>query len=101
MRYKSVIVTKRGGPEALQVIENYLRSPSAGVARIKILATPVCLPDVQARYGHTPIAPKIPFVPGYAIIGVVDAIGRPDPPSGEGVTSVAVGDQGDIANLVW
>ena len=93
MRYKSVIVTKRGGPEALQVIENDLRSPSAGVARIKILATPVCLPDVQARYGHTPIAPKIPFVPGYAIIGVVDAIGRPDPPSGEGVTSVAVGDQ--------
>ena len=84
MRYKSVIVTKRGGPEALQVIENDLRSPSAGVARIKILATPVCLPDVQARYGHTPIAPKIPFVPGYAIIGVVDAIGRPDPPSDAG-----------------
>lgn len=85
MRYKSVIVTKRGGPEVLQVIENDLRPPSAGEARIKILATPVCGPDVQARYGHTPIAPKIPFVPGYSIVGIVDALG-------EGVTNAAVGD---------
>jgi len=86
MRYKSVIVTKRGGPEVLQVIENDLRAPSAGETRIKILATSVCLPDVQARYGQTPIAPKIPFVPGYAIIGIVDAIGK-------GVTNAAVGDR--------
>jgi NADPH:quinone reductase-like Zn-dependent oxidoreductase len=86
VRYKSVIVTDRGGPEALQVVEDDLRPPSSGEARIKILATPVCGPDVQARYGQTPIAPKIPFVPGYAIIGVVDAIGA-------GVTDVAVGDR--------
>jgi NADPH:quinone reductase-like Zn-dependent oxidoreductase len=77
MRYKSVVVTKRGGPEVLQVVENDLHPPSAGEARIKILATPVCLPDVQARYGQTPIAPKLPFVPGYALIGVVDAAGHP------------------------
>jgi NADPH:quinone reductase-like Zn-dependent oxidoreductase len=93
MRYKSVIVTKRGGPQVLQVIKNDLRPPSAGEARIKILATPVCLPDVQARYGHTPIAPKIPFVPGYAIIGVVDAVGRPKRPLGESVTGATVGDR--------
>jgi NADPH:quinone reductase-like Zn-dependent oxidoreductase len=93
MKYKSVIVTKRGGPEVLRVIENDLRAPSAGEARIKILATPVCGPDVQARYGHTPIAPKIPFVPGYAIVGIVDAVGRPKRPSGEGVVSAAVGDR--------
>ena len=86
MKYKSVIVTQRGGPEFLQVIENDLRAPSAREARIKILATPVCLPDVQARYGQTPIAPKIPFVPGYALIGIVDAIGKD-------VTRAAVGDQ--------
>lgn len=84
MIYKSVIVTKRGGPEVLQVTENHLRAPSAGEARIKILAACVCLPDVQARYGRNPLPPKTPFVPGYAIIGVVDALG-------EGVTDVAVG----------
>jgi NADPH:quinone reductase-like Zn-dependent oxidoreductase len=93
MRYKSVIVTKRGGPKVLQVVENDLRPPSAGEARIKILATSVCLPDVQARYGQTPIAPKVPFVPGYAIVGTVDAVGRPKRPPGEGVTSAAVGDR--------
>jgi NADPH:quinone reductase-like Zn-dependent oxidoreductase len=93
MRYKSVIVTKRGGPEALQVVENDLRAPSAGEVRVKVLATPVCGPDVQARYGHTPFAPKIPFVPGYAIVGIVDAAGPPKRSAGEGVTPVAVGDR--------
>ena len=86
MRYKSVVVPKRGGPEVLQVVEKELRPPSAGEARIKILATPVCLPDVQARYGQTPIAPKVPFVPGYAVIGIVDAVGA-------AITGVAVGDR--------
>jgi NADPH:quinone reductase-like Zn-dependent oxidoreductase len=86
MKYKSVIVTKRGGPEVLQVIENDLRAPSPSEARIRILATPVCGPDISARYGDTPFAPRIPYVPGYAIIGTVDAIG-------EGVANVAVGDR--------
>jgi NADPH:quinone reductase-like Zn-dependent oxidoreductase len=93
MRYKSVIVTKRGGPEVLQVIENDLRALSAGEARIKILATCVTRPDVQARYGQTPVAPKIPFVPGYAIVGTVEAVGRPKRPPGEGGTRAAVGDR--------
>jgi len=86
MKYKSVVVTKRGGPKVLQVIESDLRVPSAGEARIKILAVPVCLPDIEARYGRTPFAVKTPFVPGYAIVGVVDAIG-------EGVTNAEVGDR--------
>jgi NADPH:quinone reductase-like Zn-dependent oxidoreductase len=86
LKYNSVIVTKRGGPEVLQVIEHDLRMPSAREARIKILAAPVTLPDVEARQGRTPFAVKLPFVPGYAIIGVVDAIG-------EDVTNAAVGDR--------
>jgi len=90
MKYKSVIATRTGGPEVLQVIENDLRLPSAGEARIKIMAAPVCLPDVEARYGRSPFKPKIPFVPGYAIIGVVDAVG-------EGVTKAALGDR--VASL--
>jgi NADPH:quinone reductase-like Zn-dependent oxidoreductase len=90
MKYKSVIATRIGGPEVLQVIENDMRLPSAGEARIKIMAAPVCLPDVEARYGRSPFKPKIPFVPGYAIIGVVDAIG-------EGVTKAALGDR--VASL--
>lgn len=86
MKYKSVIVTRRGGPEFLKIIENDLRAPLAGEARIKILAIPVCQDDIAARVGNRPFLPKIPFVPGYSILGVVDAIG-------EGVTSVTVGDR--------
>ncbi len=97
MQYKSVVVTGRGNPDVLQVVENDLRAPSAREARVKILATLVCGPDVQARYGQTPIAPKIPFVPGYAIVGAVDAVGRPERPSGGGKPKVAVG--GRVAAL--
>jgi hypothetical protein len=93
MRYRSVVVTERGGPEVLQIVEQDLRPPSAGEARVKILATSVCLPDVQARYGHAPIAPKLPFVPGYAVVGVVDAMGQ-------GATRAAVGDRvGALTNF--
>jgi NADPH:quinone reductase-like Zn-dependent oxidoreductase len=84
--YKSIVVTRRGGPEVLQVVENDLREPSPGEVRIRILATPVCQDDVAVRRGNRPFLPKIPFVPGYSILGVVDA-------TGEGVTGVAVGDR--------
>jgi NADPH:quinone reductase-like Zn-dependent oxidoreductase len=86
MQYKSVIVTRRGGPEALEIIENELRPPLAGEVRVKILAVSVVQDDVAARVGNRPFLPKIPFVPGYDILGVVDAIG-------EDVSQVTVGER--------
>jgi len=86
MKYKSVVVTKRGGPEVLQIVENELRPPAAKEARIKVLATGVGRTDINYRYGLSPFAPNVPFVPGYEIMGVVDAIGAE-------VTNVAVGDR--------
>jgi NADPH:quinone reductase-like Zn-dependent oxidoreductase len=86
MKYKSIIVPKRGGPEVLQIVDNDLRPPSTGEARIKILATPVCQDDIAVRRGNRPFLAKPPFVPGYSILGIVDAIG-------EGVTNVATGDR--------
>lgn len=86
MKYRSVIVTKKGGPDVLQVVENELRDPAAREVRIKVLAAPVCLPDVTARYGQTPFCPKVPFTPGYAVIGTIESTGRD-------VTNFAVGDR--------
>ncbi|MCJ7622970.1 MAG: medium chain dehydrogenase/reductase family protein [Anaerolineaceae bacterium] len=86
MKYKSIIVTGRGGPEVLQVIENDLRAPLPGEVRIRILATPVCQDDIAVRTGRRPFLAKIPFVPGYSILGVVDALG-------EGVTDAAEGER--------
>ncbi len=86
MKYKSVVASGRGSTEVLKVVENDLRAPAAGEARIKILAVGVCQDDIAARVGNRPFLPKVPFVPGYDIVGVVDAIGA-------GVTAAAVGDR--------
>lgn len=85
-KYSSVVSTRRGSPEVLEIVENDLRPPLPGEVRIRVLACCVCLPDVQARYGQSPFAPRTPFVPGYAIMGVVDALG-------EHVSSPTVGDR--------
>jgi NADPH:quinone reductase-like Zn-dependent oxidoreductase len=86
MKYKSVVVTQRGGPDVIRIVEKDLRPPSAGEARVRILATPVCQDDVACRVGNRPFLRKTPFVPGYSMIGIVDALG-------EGVSNVAVGDR--------
>jgi NADPH:quinone reductase-like Zn-dependent oxidoreductase len=91
MKYKSVIVTRKGSPDVLKVIENDLRAPLAGEVRIKILATTVGRTDIGYRHGDLAFAPKIPFVPGYVILGIVDAVG-------EGVTNVVPGDR--VAALI-
>lgn len=98
MKYKSVSATRRGGPEVLQVVENDLREPSAKEVRIKVLAASVCRPDITVRrgeslYSGTPLGHKFPFVPGYSVIGVVDALGQ-------GVHEVALGDWVGVLTVV-
>jgi NADPH:quinone reductase-like Zn-dependent oxidoreductase len=85
-KYCSVVLTRQGPPEVLQVVENELRDPGPDEARIKIQATGVGRTDVVMRYGYYPYAPKIPFVPGYEVVGLVDAVGA-------NVSRVAVGDR--------
>lgn len=86
MKYKSIVVTQRGGPEVIKIIENDLRLPIEGEARIRILATAVCQDDIAIRVGNRPFLKKPPFVPGYSFIGIIDAIG-------EGVRDMKVGDR--------
>ena len=83
-QYKSVIITEKGPPKVLQVVENELRLPAVNEVRIKIICTGVGFTDVIMRYGNYIFAPKIPFVPGYEIVGIVDALG-------EDVMDVSVG----------
>src|SRR5210317_648017 len=75
MKYNSVVLTRRGGPEVLQIQEQVLRAPEISELQIKVLACGVGRTDVAMRYGYYPFAPKIPFVPGYEIVGVVTAVG--------------------------
>jgi NADPH:quinone reductase-like Zn-dependent oxidoreductase len=81
MKYRSLIVRKHGGPEVLDVVENELRLPQKGEARIRVLAASVSRPDVTVRRGEALfsgsfLGQKLPFTPGYSVIGEVDAVGK-------------------------
>ncbi len=84
MRNTRIIVTHYGGPEALQVIEEECPEPTPGEVRVKVLAAGVSLPDIMAREGFHPETPKVPYTPGWDLVGVVDRLGR-------GVTGVEIG----------
>jgi NADPH:quinone reductase-like Zn-dependent oxidoreductase len=75
MKYKHIVLVKRGPPENLRVGECDMREPAAREVRIKVLACSICQPDVQNRYGLSPHAPKVPYEPGSAIVGAVHAVG--------------------------
>jgi NADPH:quinone reductase-like Zn-dependent oxidoreductase len=74
----------------MEVAEEELPMPGSGQARVKILAADVGSSDVNIRRGLYPGAPKPPFTPGYAMVGVVDELG-PDasgPELGQAVAAV-------------
>jgi NADPH:quinone reductase-like Zn-dependent oxidoreductase len=84
--YRAAVVEHRGGSEAIRFEEKELRPPGPGEARLRMLAAPVVQDDVATRVGNRPFLPKTPFVPGYSVIGEVEALGS-------GVASVGLGDR--------
>ncbi len=75
MRYRRIIVTHYGGPEALQVVEEDCPEPKNGEVRVRVLAAGVSLPDLMMREGLHPETPSVPFTPGWDLIGMVDRLG--------------------------
>jgi NADPH2:quinone reductase len=75
MRHTRIIVTKYGGPDALRVVEEERPEPKDGEVRVRVLAAGVSLPDVMAREGVHPETPRLPFTPGWDLVGVVDRLG--------------------------
>jgi len=73
--YRAVMLTKKGGPEVLQVVDLPLDAPGPGQLRVRVSAAGVGVTDVLMLSGGYLFAPKIPFVPGYETVGTVDAIG--------------------------
>jgi len=82
--YRAVMLTKRGGPEVLKIVEMPLEPPGRGQLRVRVQAAGVGATDLIMLAGNYPFAPKIPFVPGYEAVGVIDAIG-------DGVTGFDIG----------
>ena len=84
MRHKRVVVSRYGGPEVITVIEEEIPAPKAGEVRVRVVAAGVSLPDVLAREGVHPETPRVPYTPGWDLVGIVDRCG-------EGLSGLRVG----------
>ena len=73
-RNHRVVVTRRGGPEVLDVVAEDLPEPGPGEIRVKTIAAGVSGYDVMLR-GHWFPGQKPPYVPGEDIVGLVDKLG--------------------------
>jgi NADPH:quinone reductase-like Zn-dependent oxidoreductase len=74
-----IVVTRYGGPEVMELMEEPLRSPGRGELRIKVESMGVALADVMRREGVYPMPPAPPFTPGYDAVGIVDEAGEDVP----------------------
>lgn len=83
---RAVVITRRGGPEVLQVHERPAPACGAGQVRIAVAAAGVNFSDLLARAGLYPDAPPLPAVMGYEVAGTVAE-------TGPGVEDLAVGDR--------
>jgi NADPH:quinone reductase-like Zn-dependent oxidoreductase len=75
MKHRRIIVTHYGGPNELRVAEEECPELKKGEVRVRVLAAGVSLPDVMMREGIHPETPRLPFTPGWDLVGVVDRLG--------------------------
>lgn len=73
---RSVVITRHGPPEVLQVEERPDPRPGYGELLIDVRASGINFADLMARLGFYPDAPKPPCVVGYEVSGTVAAVGE-------------------------
>ncbi len=83
---KAVTIPTPGDADALVLADVPTPEPEPGEVRIRVAAAGVNRADVMQRMGHYPPPPGAPAYPGLEVSGTVDALG-------DGVTTVAVGDE--------
>lgn len=83
--YRRIVVSKRGGPEVLRVVEESLPEPKEGEVRVRTHVAGISALDLMVRRSSFPGFPKPPFTPGVDVVGIVDAIG-------DGVSGLRVGE---------
>ncbi|MGH9289432.1 MAG: medium chain dehydrogenase/reductase family protein [Acidimicrobiales bacterium] len=76
MKITQVVLPGIVEPESLQVVTRQLPDPGVGEARVRVEATGVSFAEQQMRRGKYFDQPPFPFVPGYDLVGTVEAVGR-------------------------
>ena len=80
------MVTEKGPPEVLRVLDRPDPRPGPGEVRVAVKAAGINFSDLMARIGLYPDAPPLPAVLGYEFAGEVESLG-------EGVEGVSAGDR--------
>jgi NADPH:quinone reductase len=75
MRHQRIVVSQYGSSDVLHIVEEEAPEPKADEVRVKILAAGVAMPDIMAREGIHPETPRVPFTPGWDLVGVVEQLG--------------------------
>jgi NADPH:quinone reductase-like Zn-dependent oxidoreductase len=73
---RAAVVTRKGGPEALEIRELPAPEPGPGQVRIRVNAIGLNFADVLTRLGVYTGTPATPFVPGLEFSGVVEKLGE-------------------------
>lgn len=92
MENLSVIVTRVGGPQVVQVVSGPLPLPGPGDVRIRVEAAGLSQADITIREGMYPTSAPTPFTLGYDAVGIVEAHGPgvSSPPLGQRVAAITV-----------
>ncbi len=81
---RQALITRYGPPEVLETRESSDPLPRNGEVRIRVEACGINFADVMGRMGLYRDAPPAPYVPGYEVAGVIDAMGQGVPDLREG-----------------
>ena len=75
-QHHRVVVTRHGGPNVLQLMEENRPESRAGEARVKVLVAGVSAYDLMfRRFSWLPGTPRVPFSLGAEVVGLVDKLG--------------------------
>lgn len=97
---KQLWIPHAGDPDVFELREAPDPVPGRGQVRIAVQAAGVNFADVMARMGVYDDAPPFPFVVGYEVAGVIDALGEGVDPSRLGEPVVAMTRFGGYATAV-
>jgi propanol-preferring alcohol dehydrogenase len=86
---KAAVVHEFGKP--LTIEEVSIPSPGPGEVLVQVIANGVCHTDIHAVDGDWPAKPKLPFIPGHEVAGLVSKVGP-------GVSSLK---EGDPVGVAW
>ncbi|TGL61379.1 zinc-binding dehydrogenase [Leptospira sarikeiensis] len=87
---RQIVITKKGGPQVLKVLEVADLLPSSGEVRISVKASGLNFADIMTRMGVYPDAPPYPCVMGYEVSGIIDKISSGIDPSWLGKEVLAI-----------